>query len=195
MRILDLCSGLGGASQAFLDAGHEVIRIDSDERFSEVPGTRIEDISQAFLFEPHEFDLIIFCPPCTEFSDGFHAPKSKANRAGEDYCPDLSIVVRGGAIINHLRPRAFVVENVRGSRPYFRALGMGEPHQVLGPFHLWGDFPHIILPEGFEFNSKQNISGSGDPLRAAKRAKWPLELSEAFLRAMLEQTTLDEWGA
>ena len=31
--ILDLCSGLGGASQAFVDANDEVVRIDIDRGF------------------------------------------------------------------------------------------------------------------------------------------------------------------
>ena len=44
MLVIDLCSGLGGFSQAFLDGGHNVIRVDNNPKFQEVPNTILEDI-------------------------------------------------------------------------------------------------------------------------------------------------------
>jgi site-specific DNA-cytosine methylase len=41
MKMLDLFSGLGGASEAFVRAGWEVMRIENNPLLSEVPNTEI----------------------------------------------------------------------------------------------------------------------------------------------------------
>ena len=42
MWVLDLCSGLGGASEAFVNHPHwEVIRIENNELLADVPHTRL----------------------------------------------------------------------------------------------------------------------------------------------------------
>ena len=45
MKVLDLCSGLGGFSEAFVnDLDWEVMRIENNPLLSEVPHTEIIDI-------------------------------------------------------------------------------------------------------------------------------------------------------
>lgn len=67
MKVLDLFSGLGGWSQAFLDRGHDVLRIDNDEHFRDVPRTKIGDILT--FTEPRDYyDVILASPPCQAFS-------------------------------------------------------------------------------------------------------------------------------
>ena len=44
MKVLDLCSGLGGFSEAFVAAGHEVLRIEHNPLLADVPHTKIMDI-------------------------------------------------------------------------------------------------------------------------------------------------------
>jgi len=39
MKVLDLCSGLGGFSEAFLTAGHDVLRIENNPLLADVPNT------------------------------------------------------------------------------------------------------------------------------------------------------------
>ena len=46
MKVLDLFSGLGGFSEAFLRAGDEVVRVENNPLLSEVPNTSIECVRQ-----------------------------------------------------------------------------------------------------------------------------------------------------
>ena len=84
-RMVDLFSGLGGASESMLNNGWEVLRIEQNAELSLVPNTQImsvEDfgkevekhIKQGYNFE--QPNLIWASPPCTDFSDGFFSPKS-----------------------------------------------------------------------------------------------------------------------
>ncbi len=67
MNVLDLCSGLGGFSEAFLKRGHDVLRIDNDKQFINVPRTALQDVMR--LRTPIEiWDVILVSPPCQAFS-------------------------------------------------------------------------------------------------------------------------------
>lgn len=71
MRVLDLYSGTGGWSQAFLDRGHFALRIDNDPQFATVPHTIIDDVcspSTPDFLGAYEFDVILASPPCQAFS-------------------------------------------------------------------------------------------------------------------------------
>ena len=46
MKIIDLCSGMGGASEAFIQAGDDVVRIDNNILLSEVPHTIMMTIQE-----------------------------------------------------------------------------------------------------------------------------------------------------
>ena len=41
MKVLDLCSGLGGFSEAFIEAGHDVLRIENNPLLGDVENTRL----------------------------------------------------------------------------------------------------------------------------------------------------------
>jgi hypothetical protein len=65
---IDLCSGLGGLSEAFVREGWTVMRLDNNPRFAEVPHTVIADITDigAVLktLEPYGVpELIVSSPP------------------------------------------------------------------------------------------------------------------------------------
>lgn len=66
MRVLDLFSGLGGWSQAWLDRGHAVERVDLDPKFIDVPHTTISDVLTVDL--TGRFDVVLASPPCERFS-------------------------------------------------------------------------------------------------------------------------------
>lgn len=95
LKVLDLCSGLGGFSQAFLDRGHDVLRIDNNPVFKNgkkhkykkynidnkiisedgfwiiepVPNTIILDLMQVDMMKLFgEYDVILASPPCQTFS-------------------------------------------------------------------------------------------------------------------------------
>jgi len=67
MRILDLFSGTGSATQAFADAGHEVVRIEMDERFPAEIHADVRDVDPRTL---PTFDFVWASPPCTSYSVG-----------------------------------------------------------------------------------------------------------------------------
>ena len=86
MKVLDLCSGLGGFSEAFVNSGHEVLRIENNPLLQDVPHTDIIDIfdvrdllEDVAIENPdpffHDIDLILFSPPCYEFSLAYNPCK------------------------------------------------------------------------------------------------------------------------
>lgn len=67
MNVLDLFSGTGGWSQAFLDRGHNVLRIDNNPSFAHVPNTEINDVVTRSYGGEH-WDVVLASPPCECFS-------------------------------------------------------------------------------------------------------------------------------
>jgi site-specific DNA-cytosine methylase len=191
LRVLDLFSGFGGASQAFVDAGDEVLRIENNILLKDVPHTHLMDVVDlhAFLAEYHvarrDYDLIWASPPCYEFSNAYAAPKPTAAREGRDFEPSTALVEAALDIIELLEPRWWVIENVRGACPHLNPI-LGKPRQVIDAFVMWGHFPQLILPEGFK-HSKAKADKRHSPLRANHRAKVPLEISQAMRRAVVTQ--------
>lgn len=202
--MLDLCSGLGGASEAFHQAGWTVIRIENNPDLGHIPFTFEMDVLDwelwidavlDMLTDGQRIDVIWASPPCVEFSRGYNAPGPVAERAGIVFHPCMDIVEACFDIINHIQPKHWCIENVGGAVPYFEGL-LGEPSQTLGPFYLWGNFPQIITPRSgsvWQHCKTTNDSWSTDPLRANKRAYIPFELSFAFMETLGRQWTLDRW--
>jgi hypothetical protein len=197
-RMLDLCSGLGGASEAFVRSDEwEVIRIENNPILEHIPETIIGDIFDTTdRWErsgcPH-VDLIWSSPPCLEFSLAYAAPGPIAFRAGEDYSPDLSLVIESKRIIDMIQPSTWVIENVMGSIRHLQPI-LGPPRMIIGSFVLWGNFPLLGLM-GFAHSKFDNDSHASDPLRANKRAKVPLQISTALLTALATQTNISNWGS
>lgn len=192
MKVLDLFSGLGGFSEAFVQSGHEVLRIENNPLLSEVPHTQIIDIFEFrdILLENirrgHPIqrpDVILASPPCREFSNAFNAPRAQAHRAGFDYEPDMKFVNVAKEIIDLLKPKWWIIENVYGSRIYFEPI-LGRPSQAIRPYILYGNYPKI--PAG-NYGNKKDKDQRHSPLRANYRAQIPIELSQALLCAILEQ--------
>jgi hypothetical protein len=193
-RMLDLCSGLGGASEAFLLAGWDVVRIENNPLLSDVPNTEIRDILE--LREPYHFgepfDLIWASPPCREFSNAYHAPGPKAKREGKAFEPDLRILNKCIEIIEYLEPKDWVIENVAGAIKIFTE-SLGPPRQIVGPFFLWGIFPFLEMNGNWSHSKEDGAPWSTDPLRSNKRGKIPLEVSTQLLRSLTQQKKISEW--
>jgi len=193
MKCLDLYSGLGGASQAFVNAqSWEVLRIENNPLLGHVPHTRIMD-ARGFMPEvfADEWDLMIAAPPCVEFSQAYEAPAPKAKREGIDFKPDMTDVLNSIRIIKNLEPRYWLIENVVGAIKHFKP-HLGDPRQIVGPFVLWGNFPPLSV-RGFEHTKASQDVWSSDPLRSNKKACWPIELSQALFDAVMGQRQLTEW--
>lgn len=192
MRMLDVCSGLGGASQPMYDHGWEVLRLENNPLLKDVPNTAMVDIME-LPFEnlecPGPIDLIWCSPPCREFSTGYASPRSKATRAGEIYEPNMDLLYKCIEIIEHLKPRYWVIENVRGAIKFFKPK-LGEPRQILGSFVLWGNFPLIDLPRSFKHSKAMNDKTSSHPLRSNWKALVPYPLADSLRTAIENQQTI-----
>ena len=202
MKMLDLFSGLGGASEAFLRNGWEIKRIEKNPALGLVPETEIMciydfgDWIDSVIANGMELEaptLIWASPPCTAFSDGYSSPKSVAGRAGEKYHPEeaINMVKRTLEIINAINPKYYIIENVRGSIKYLKPI-LGEPTLIIDSIVLWGRFPKWSMPIGYKHIKAD--PWSKDPLRANKRALIPYEISDSCREAIENTRTLDYWN-
>lgn len=189
--MLDLFSGLGGASEAFVQDGWRVIRIENNPLLEYVPHTLTLDVLEwaDWIDNLPPIDFIWASPPCQEFSLAFNAPAAKAQREGREFHPDMKCVTAALDIIDALQPRHWVLENVQGSVSHLRPL-MGRHSQKIGPLFLWGNFPYIVMPTSFEHPSKTAIWGSTGK---QERALVPFEVSFALLSALRSQTYIEDW--
>jgi len=196
MRVLDLFSGLGGFSEAFVLAGDEVARVENNPLLSEVPHTSMQDVLemrdrlaqyQAEGVPIREYDVLLAGPPCREFSLAYSSPRSIAARNGEKFEPDMTCLEAVLDIIRITKSRVWVIENVVGSAEYFARAGL-VVRQKHGPHQLYGNFPMFECDELPSKASKDKTST--DPLRANHKALIPLELSSKLRTAIVEQTTL-----
>lgn len=162
MLMLDLFSGAGGASAAFLDRGWRVVRVDND------PDCRPDIVADlmTWRWDGPTPDFVWASPPCTEFTRSA-LPWFRAEPA-----PSLALVQRAVAVVQELMPRFWVIENVRGAIKWFRPM-LGSPRWCGGPVCLWGDFP------AFHCNVrpwKQRLSSR----KRRERATIPYNLSRAL---------------
>jgi site-specific DNA-cytosine methylase len=200
---LSLCSGLGGQCEAFVQHPlWAVVRIENNEKLADVPHTRLLDVNHWIDWLPGLIkemggppSIVIAAPPCTEFSNAFNAPKSKARRAGliDDYKPNLDCVISCQEIIDFCEPDFWILENVVGAIEFLTGI-LGPFKQTLGPFVFWGVFPYLDLPRSqFSKHKSRQTWSSADPLRANKRAMWPIEISQALLENVMGQSRLSDW--
>ena len=200
--MVDLFSGLGGASEAFLMAGWHVMRIDNNPLFSDidseyfVPGTINADLSKTLLKGVGGgVEFVWASPPCYEFSNAHSAPRGIAGREGrlEDYEPDMTLLENTIEMIEEMKPKYLCIENVVGAIRYFEPY-LGQLREIIGPYVLWGNYPPgcFEMPQGYtkrEAGNKHRHS----PIRSNHRAKVPLWLSQQMLDAITKQKQLTEW--
>lgn len=197
--VLSLCSGLGGQCEAFVQHPlYTVIRIENNPLLADTPHTRLLDVHGWLDWLPDLISklgrpyLIIAAPPCREFSRAYSAPAPSAERLGIRFEPDMRVLEACIDIIDFCRPKFHVIENVIGAIKHFNVY-LGKPKQFVGPCVLWGAFPELHLPKDFVYSKAAQDVWSSDPLRANKRAKWPIEISEALLHAVHWQLNLTDF--
>lgn len=176
MKVLDLFCGLKGWSKAFSDRGHEVISIDISPNFKPTIVCDILNIEKAELKKYYYFDIILASPPCTEFSKA-SLPKSWACNRKFGCNPNTALLEKTVELIQYLKPRWHVIENVRGAKPFFKPI-LGEPVKHVGSRYLWGDFPMFDAEPKY---GKWKMPKTPD--RAAKRSEIPYSLSKALCLA------------
>jgi hypothetical protein len=188
MKMLDLFSGLKGASQAFEAAGWEVVTVDNNPELEPDICCDIENLwlhPEFNKWEKGEFDLIWASPPCIEFY------RVLAPFYPEDYgkTPSMELVDTSKAIIDLLDPKYWVIENTKSGAGFIKKK-LGQWRQKLGPFYLWGNFPLFDAKVSPTHKTDVDV-WSSDPLRSNKKAKIPLEISRGLLDAITNQTELN----
>ena len=191
---VDGYAGLGGASEYFMGLDQwEVLRFDNNPKLSNVPAMILCDLLEHEI-ECTAVEVAWFSPPCLDFSQAYDAPRPRAQRNGEEFEPDLSLVKRAIEIIEELNPKWWIIENVVGAIADFKPL-LGPPRQIIGPFVLCGNFPLIIMPNDFR-HVKAEVDERRSDIRSNIRAKIPLEISKGLFEAIDNQRTiLDYVGA
>ena len=185
--VWDLCSGLGGFTEAFVRSNWIVYRFEINPELYGTLFTHLRDVTQWLDWiddYPHP-DLVVASPPCTEFSTA--NPVSRVN-----FDPDMSIVKACLDIIDYIKPQWWVLENVKGACPYISKI-IGHHKQFIGPFYLWGEFPWIEdrRLKGY----KKDIASKKSRLRTAQEvAVIPFEMSFQLKRAVETQTKLSRWS-
>jgi hypothetical protein len=154
-------------------------------------------------------DVMVISPPCTEFSTMTQLSWFKKQRGPPDpKGPNgLGLVEHGIRVMKEASPRYWVLENVYGSREYIEPL-LGKPRVEAKPFLLWGNFPEVLWPDkkhlksfnqetpwGREYLKRYGKFGMVedfpfDPLRAWKRARIPVWVSQHVAKACREELSL-----
>jgi len=185
--VWDLCSGLGGWSEAFVQDDWIVIRIEINTELTYVPHTLHFDVRDYldWMYLLPKPDLILASPPCTEFSlaQNFHNARIEN--------PNMSILEACIDIIKLARPKYWCIENVAGACKFFEPY-LGKHTQRAGPFYMWGEFPYVALDPSWTHNKEDQVKGPRH-LRANQRGKIPFMISFKMLQAFRQQKTLEEY--
>lgn len=170
--MVDLGSGLKGASAAMRERGWRVLSIDINPSF--VPDICVD--VREYVYQSERPDLVWASPPCNEFSREYF-PWTRTGIS-----PDLSVYNACKRIIAQANPRYWIIENVRGAVPYFGAYSA-----VYYPFYLWGFFPPLGRVR-LNYRHKDTYPSKAKALRA----KIPYSLSLAVALAIERSNILME---
>ena len=198
---IDLCSGLGGFSRAFKDAGWEVVTVDIDQKFQpticgDITRLTVADI-EAVLEQPdwgdYDADCILASPPCERFSLACRTwPKPGIQKA-------MDVVGACLELIAEIKPTFWILENPKARLRWFlgtpkgtvRLSDYGAPY--LKPTDYWGNIdlpllrrtgkPEMYLrPMSKKLNRPYQIYYRGADKE--RRAEMPYGLSQAILEAV-----------
>ena len=196
--ILDLCSGLGGASQAFVDAGDEVVMVDVERALRP---TILADAAHLPIKTNLKPELILFCPPCQCFSVANISRHWDRGKPKTEKCEKAIKLVKDGLKeIQRLSPHYWVMENPMGM---LRTI-VGKPPNTIRmtdyggetkkPTDLWGNVPFRMLsalkpwpksPRGARNTPHNRWYRRHQGESSWSRAKWPYGLSQAVREATI----------
>jgi|SRR3990167_131011 len=169
MKVLDLFCGMGGWSKPWIESGHDVTGIDiMDYNY---PGKFIQ--ADLLNWEPDQYyDMVFASPPCTEFSIA-----KKYAWGNQDERIGLDLVYRAFYIISKIKPKWFVIENVKGLADF-----IDKPNQIVRygknsnhkAAYLWTNIPQIGMLDS-TINLRCDDYGNSSP----KRSEIPRPLSQA----------------
>lgn len=193
MKVLDLFSGLGGFSQAFLDRGHDVTRYEYDERFKEVSCTIIKDVWDLTSGDLKDADIILASPPCNHFSIASVYVHWIRGEPTEETKEQIRLVKHTVNIIARANPKYWMLENPRGMLR--RVLGKPDKYipmcaygkTAYKPTDLWGNFPPVEWKSPLKWEKAPRGAKTGtqdNSLTPAERALIPYDFSLAVCLAV-----------
>ena len=190
--MLDLCCGLKGASQPFIDSPDwEVFTVDISEVFEPDLVIDVRKLRDQIKFELGDCDfllsgleLIWASPPCVEFFKVL-APFHEEDYGNE---PDMSIVEACKEIIDLLKPKYWIIENTQSGSIFINPL-LGNYRQKLGPFFLWGNHP-LLAVEISKTHKREVDVWSSNPMRSNIKAKVPYCIGETLKNSITYQNNL-----
>ena len=204
--MIDLFSGLGGASEAFVNDNEWMVhRFDNNPLLEEIEYTQITDnmfldAEELCVFLGNAYgkqiDLLWASPPCTEFSHGFNSPVSKMRRGEEgfeNFIPSLGLVKQTITTIQNIKPKYWVIENVKGAIEEFNDIIGQHWSQRIGAFYLWGNFPMLAFQDRSDTEHKKLDAKGSRLLRPNYRALVPYPVSMALLNSFEHQQSLKQW--
>jgi hypothetical protein len=171
LNVLELFCGLGGWSKAFAEAGHDCTGVDIKNL--NYPYRFIQADLNDWVPDQH-YDVILASPPCTEFSI-----VKKISNNQEYERQGLDLVYRTFHLIELIKPKWFVVENVKGLGEFLPPpdeiirYGKGKCHKEAW---LWSNIGKLgMLDRMIHYRCDQNSYSSG------LRGLIPYPLSKAVL--------------
>jgi len=197
---VDLCSGLGGFSEAFVSAGWNVLRFDNDERFKDVPNTVIMDVCNIEAIKnvvaSRKVNVVLASPPCERFSFmGNPWPKAGIGKA-------LTIVGACLELIVALKPDYWILENPKARLRWF----IGKPKMTIRQIDYGGKYPkptdlwgNISLPLLSKYRAPMKGHGPSARRRngvlvigndSAENSKIPYCLSQTILECIETKATM-----
>ena len=123
MLMLNLCSGTGSVSKAFVRGGWEIVDVDWDPRHG--PTHCVDIMCWECSYPPFFFDVVWCSPDCTQYSRARTTAKTPRNFDKAD-----ALVQKCLDLIDYLKPRLWFLENpdsgllktrsIMNDRPYVR---------------------------------------------------------------------------
>jgi len=182
---IDLCSGLGGFSQAFRERQDwEVIAIDID---LDMPCDIVADVRYLPLRNDIKPRVVLASPPCERFS--LANPKWPKKGIGKA----LEIVGACLEAIVDLRPDYWALENPKARLRWFlgppphsvrlsdyglkRSIQGGKSGRAIKPTDIWGNIPFPML-------EAEKVPKIARGASRAKRAEMPYGLSKTILEVV-----------
>ena len=205
--MFDLFAGTGSSTQAFVDAGHNVVSFELDSRFEATETVDVLALNASDLTERYGTpDFLWASPPCTAFSvasighhwtggKGAYVPKTEAATYNQ------GLVWKARQLAETLDPRfGFLIENPRGmlrklapvqglTRRTVTYCQYGDDR--MKPTDLWGEVPgwearpacsngsscHVSAPRG-------SRTGTQGRENAVERSRVPHDLGREILEAI-----------
>jgi hypothetical protein len=162
LTILDLFAGTGSSTQAFEDAGHNVIRVELDTQHKAHLHADVGalTVKQVFTLCGGTPDFIWASPPCTTFS--IASVSHHWRKEGDAMVPKhqgaanaLALVEATLRLIHAVGPRYWLMENPRGMLRKFPLMASYQRRTVtycqygdtrMKPTDLWGVMPQSWVP-------------------------------------------------